>query len=104
MARQAFPSVGEISGYYAQQNAGKRNLSADLNVPGAREVVLRLCETADVIIENFRPGTLASFGLDYETISARNPSVLAGVMLYLNERVHADLSDEDLGAETPILG
>src|SRR5262249_35658545 len=61
LSRKAFPSMGEISGYYAQQNAGKRNLSVDLNVEGAREVVVKLCDTADVIVENFRPGALAAF-------------------------------------------
>jgi len=76
IARLAYPREGEISGYYAQQNAGKRNLSIDLNVPEARDVVLTLCDTADVIVENFRPGALASFGLDYEAVSARNPAVV----------------------------
>jgi crotonobetainyl-CoA:carnitine CoA-transferase CaiB-like acyl-CoA transferase len=76
LSRRAFPAQGEISGYYAQQNAGKRNISIDLNVPAAREVVLRLCDTADVIVENFRPGALASFGLDYPSVSARNPAVV----------------------------
>src|SRR5271163_3132970 len=50
LARQAFPNQGEISGYYAQQNAGKRNLSIDLNVEGAKEVALRLCDTAEIIV------------------------------------------------------
>jgi crotonobetainyl-CoA:carnitine CoA-transferase CaiB-like acyl-CoA transferase len=76
LARQAFPRNGEISGYYAQQNAGKRNISIDLNVEGAREVALRLCEEADVIVENFRPGTLASFGLGYDDVATRNPGVV----------------------------
>ncbi|MGW4515508.1 CaiB/BaiF CoA transferase family protein [Streptomyces sp. NPDC004393] len=76
LTRLAFPQQGAVTGYYAQQNAGKRNISVDLNVPEAREPVLRLCETADVIVENFRPGALASFGLDYETVSKRNPSVV----------------------------
>jgi crotonobetainyl-CoA:carnitine CoA-transferase CaiB-like acyl-CoA transferase len=76
LSRQAFPRWGEISGYYAQQNAGKQNLSIDLNVPGAREIVLRLCKTADVIVENFRPGTLESFGLGYQEVSAANPRVV----------------------------
>jgi crotonobetainyl-CoA:carnitine CoA-transferase CaiB-like acyl-CoA transferase len=76
LARLAFPRVGDISGYYAQQNAGKRNISIDLNVPQAREVALKLCDTADIIVENFRPGVLASFGLDYATVAARNPSVV----------------------------
>ena len=58
-----FPTPTRISGYYAQQNAGKRNVSIDLNVPGARDVLTRLCETADIIVENFRPGALAAFGL-----------------------------------------
>ena len=76
ISRVAYPREGEISGYYAQQNAGKRNLSIDLNVPAAREVVAQLCDTADVIIENFRPGALAAFGLDYTSVSVRNPAVV----------------------------
>jgi len=76
LSRLAFPRQGAVSGYYAQQNAGKRNLSIDLNVPSAREVALRLCDTADVIVENFRPGALASFGLDYASVAARNPGVV----------------------------
>ncbi|HEX4249757.1 MAG TPA: CaiB/BaiF CoA-transferase family protein [Pseudonocardia sp.] len=76
LSRLAFPRQGAVSGYYAQQNAGKRNLSIDLNVSSAREAALRLCDTADVIVENFRPGALGSFGLDYASVAARNPSVV----------------------------
>ena len=76
MSRLAQPVFGAVSGYYAQQNSGKRNLSIDLNVPEARLVVLKLCETADVIVENFRPGTLGSFGLGYDAIAARNAGVV----------------------------
>ncbi len=187
LSRKAFPSRGEISGYYAQQNAGKRNLSIDLNVDGARDVVATLCDSADVIVENFRPGALAAFGLGYDTVSVTNPRVvyasisgygqhgpwrsrmayaptvqaetgitansvshfgltesmrsdalshadvysglhaaiailaalvrrertgvgqyidvaMAAVMVSVNERVHADLADDELGDERPILG
>jgi len=76
VSRFAFPSTPGMSGYYAQQNAGKRNVSIDLNVPGARELALRLCDTADVVVENFRAGTLRYFGLDYETLAARNPRLI----------------------------
>jgi crotonobetainyl-CoA:carnitine CoA-transferase CaiB-like acyl-CoA transferase len=76
LSRQAFPRTGGISGYYAQQNAGKRNVSIDLNVPGAREVALRLCDRADVIVESFRSGTLAAFGLGYDSVAERNPRVV----------------------------
>jgi len=49
-----------MSGYYAQQNAGKRNVSIDLNVPGARELALLLCDTVDVVVENFRQNGMTS--------------------------------------------
>ena len=188
MTRTSYPRQGEISGYFAQQNAGKRDFSIDLNFPEARKIVAQLCDTADVIVENFRPGALAAFGLDYKSVAARNPRVvyvsisgygqrgswrtrmayaptvqaetgftentlhqfgvegearrtdalshadvyaglhatiavlaalthakvtgkgqyvdvaMAAVLTSINERVHYDLSDIDLGAEPPILG
>src|SRR3546814_1071992 len=70
------PSANGMSGYYAQQNAGKRNVSIDLNAPGARDLALRLCDEADIVVENFRAGALASFGLDYEAVAARNPGII----------------------------
>lgn len=76
VARAAFPFADGMSGYYAQQNVGKRNLSIDLNVPGAPEIVARLCDEADIVVENFRAGTLKFFGLDYETLSRRNPRLV----------------------------
>src|SRR5258705_2149619 len=74
--RLAFPRAGDISGYYAQQNAGKRNISIDVNIPQARDLALKLCDTADLIVENFRPGVLASFGLDYSSVASRNPPLV----------------------------
>src|SRR3546814_8036062 len=65
-----------MSGYYAQQNAGNPNFSIDLNAPGARDLALRLCDEADIVVENFRAGALASFGLDYEAVAARNPGII----------------------------
>jgi crotonobetainyl-CoA:carnitine CoA-transferase CaiB-like acyl-CoA transferase len=76
VSRFSYPNRPGMSGYYAQQNVGKRNISIDLNVAGAREIVLRLCDTADIVVENFRADTLRFFGLDYETLSARNPRLI----------------------------
>lgn len=76
VTRYAAPTTGAMSGYFAQQNAGKRNVCLDLNVPAAREIALRLCDGADIVVENFRAGALASFGLDYESVAARNPKVI----------------------------
>ena len=74
--RNGVPIINNISVYYTQQNAGKRNLSIDLNWPEAREIVRDLCRDADVIVENFRPGTLARFGLGYEDIREFNPAIV----------------------------
>ena len=76
LGRFGLPNVNGIGLYYVQQNAGKRNISIDLNYAEAREVVTRLCRDADVIVENFRPGTLARFGLGYEDVKAFNPDVI----------------------------
>lgn len=76
MARMGSPTAGGVAGYYLQLNGGKRNLCIDLNWPEAREIVFDLCARADVVVENFRPGTMASFGLDYASVSKVNPGVV----------------------------
>jgi len=76
VGRAGVPHVNAMSLYYVQQNAGKRNISLDLNWPDAREIVAEMCNKADVIVENFRPGTLARFGLDFAEISKTNPRVV----------------------------
>lgn len=76
VGRAGFPLIGDLSVYYIQQNAGKRNLSIDLNYAEAREIVSRMCDAADIIVENFRPGTLERFGLGYDQVRARNPRVI----------------------------
>jgi crotonobetainyl-CoA:carnitine CoA-transferase CaiB-like acyl-CoA transferase len=76
LGRVGLPHVNGIGLYYVQQNAGKRNLSLDLNYAEAREIVAQLCRDADVIVENFRPGTLARFGFGYDGVKAFNPRVI----------------------------
>jgi CoA:oxalate CoA-transferase len=76
LGRFGLPNVNGVGLYYVQQNAGKRNLSLDLNFPEARQVVSLLCREADVIVENFRPGTLARFGFGYEDVKAFNPKII----------------------------
>jgi len=65
-----------VSAAFGQLNANKRSLGLDLKQPGARELVLDLVEWADVVTENFRPGTLARLGLGYEVLAARNPKIV----------------------------
>lgn len=76
LARVAVPHIGNMGLYFSQQNAGKRNLSLDLNWDEARTIATELCRHADIIIENFRPGTLKRFGLSYEDVRTDNPRVV----------------------------
>lgn len=78
LTRFSHPRVNSMSGYYAQQNARKRNVSLDLRRPEATEVVLRLTERSDLLIENFRPGVMERMGLGYEAVAARNPGIVYG--------------------------
>jgi crotonobetainyl-CoA:carnitine CoA-transferase CaiB-like acyl-CoA transferase len=68
--------IGGLSGYYTQQNAGKRNLCIDLRAGGGPELVAQLAGRADVLVENFRPGVMEQFGLDWPRLSARNPRLV----------------------------
>jgi CoA:oxalate CoA-transferase len=76
LTRFSFPRVNSMSLYYAQQNTGKRNVSLDLRRPEAIELVLRLAERADVVLENFRPGVMDRMGLGYDAVAVRNPGVV----------------------------
>jgi CoA:oxalate CoA-transferase len=64
--------IAGLSGYFTQQNVGKQNISIDLRRAGAAELVRRLVERADVLVENFRPGVMAQYGLAYTDLSPRN--------------------------------
>lgn len=68
--------INGLSAYFTQQNAGKRNISLDMTKPAAREVVLELLEHMDVLVQNFRPGVMDTFGLDDATLRARNPRLI----------------------------
>lgn len=69
-------STGGISGYYNQQNAGKRNVSIDLAQPDGVELAKTLVREADVLIENFRPDVMGRLGLDYDTLAIVNPRLI----------------------------
>lgn len=64
------------SGFYLAVNRNKRSIAVDLKSAKGQEVVQRLAAKADVVIENFRPGELQVFGLDYEAVRKANPGVV----------------------------
>ncbi len=65
-----------VSTYYLGINRNKRSIALDLKDPSDLDVAQRLAQRADVMIENFRPGGLRRFGLDYETVAAANDRII----------------------------
>ncbi len=64
------------SGYFLQQNMGKKGLCINLKDPRGLELMHRLADTADVFVENYRPGALDKLGLGYKALSERNPKLV----------------------------
>ena len=61
---------------FMSQNRNKRSLRLDLKSPAGKAVFLRMAKTADVIVENFRPGTVDRLGIGYEAVRAVNPQII----------------------------
>jgi CoA:oxalate CoA-transferase len=76
LTRTRPPIRNGASTSYGGLNAGKRSLVLDLKQPEAVDVVRRLAATADVLVENFRPGVMARFGLGHEGLLAANPRLV----------------------------
>ena len=70
------PDYGDQSSFFMGLNRGKFGISIDLKRPEGIELCLRLIETMDVLIENFRPGTMDRLGLGYDAVQARNPRII----------------------------
>ncbi|NJC71414.1 CoA transferase [Planosporangium thailandense] len=66
------PFAQDESTYFLTANRNKRSIALDLSSDEGRKVALALIDRADVLVENFRPGTMARLGLGYEELSARN--------------------------------
>src|SRR3954463_8426747 len=70
------PFVGGESAYFLAVNRGKRSVALDLIRPDGQQALRRLAARADVVIENFRPGTAERHGADYEQLAAENPELV----------------------------
>jgi crotonobetainyl-CoA:carnitine CoA-transferase CaiB-like acyl-CoA transferase len=71
------PPVREgVSTYYLGVNRNKRSVALDLTSPADLKLGQELARRADIVVENFKPGGLARYGLDYDTVAAENPGVI----------------------------
>ena len=65
-----------MSGWFANTNQGKRGISVDLSTDSGKEILWRLLEDADVMIQGFRPGVITKLGFDYQSVSERLPGIV----------------------------
>jgi CoA:oxalate CoA-transferase len=75
-SRAAGPFLGDVSAYFLSVNRNKRSIVLDLKTDAGRQSAARLAERADVLVENFVPGTMARWGLDYATLAEKNPRLI----------------------------
>ncbi len=70
------PWVRKQSAYWVQYNSGKKSLSIDLRKEEGKEVLRKLVRVSDVLLQNFRPGTIATMGFGYDVLKELNPRII----------------------------
>ena len=68
--------LGAGAGFFPMFNRNKKSIQLNLQTPEGAEMARRLCATADVVAENFKPGAMSKFGLDYTSLSAQHPQLI----------------------------
>nr|WP_275941203.1 CoA transferase [Planosporangium flavigriseum] len=97
MSRQAGSVyAGGESAVFLALNRNKRSIALDLKRPEAREVLQRLVGTADILVENLRPGKTAELGVDYDTAAAVNPGIVyASISAFGQSGPYVDMPGND---------
>ena len=75
-SRNFGPFKNGFSLYFMSVNRGKQSVTLDLKTERGQAIFKQLLEQADILVENFRPGTMEKLGLDYETLKAEHPSLI----------------------------
>lgn len=89
--------VGEVSGFFLCANRNKRSIAIDLKSPRGRDTFLRLVAKADVVMENFRPGTVDRLGIGYAALRAVRPDIIfASATGFGADGPYAELPGQDL--------
>ena len=75
-SRQNGPTVRGQSAYWVQYNSGKKSLAIDLRTEKGKEVLTRLVKKSDILLQNFRPGTIDIMGFGYDVLKKLNPKII----------------------------
>ncbi|PRB12885.1 MULTISPECIES: CaiB/BaiF CoA-transferase family protein [unclassified Microbacterium] len=96
--RHWLPPIDEngMATYFGSVNRNKRSVALDLTDEADRARALRLAASADVVVENFRPGVMARFGLDHDAVRAVNPAVVYCSITGFGDGAGAALAGYDL--------
>ena len=107
VTRFSYPKIGGVPTYFAQQAVGKRNLSIDMSTESGRSVVAKLIETADVVLENYRPGVMQRLGLGYEVLRQLRPGIILASIsgygqtgVWAGRRAYAPVIQAEMGMLT----
>jgi crotonobetainyl-CoA:carnitine CoA-transferase CaiB-like acyl-CoA transferase len=90
------PERDGVSTYYLGINRNKRAITLDFGNESDRETALEIAARADIFVENFKPGGLKKFGLDYESVKAVNPGIIYASISGFGEAGGAKLAGYDL--------
>lgn len=98
--RRLKPIKNKVSPYHLYRDRGKKSITLDLNQSGDREIFKELILTADAVIENYQPGTMEAWGLDYQSLSILNPTLVYGrITAYGSKGEEHDTPYSDLIAQ-----
>ena len=75
-AREFVPRRGDFACWFMEVNRNKKSVALDLKQESARRTFFKLVETADVVVESFRPGVLQKLGVDFAAAKQRNPKIV----------------------------
>lgn len=94
------PRIEGETVFFRNLNRGKESLVIDLKDPVGRDRLLKLCDQADVMVETFRPGVVRRLGVDYETVSARNPRIVyCSISAFGQDGPYRDCPAHDLAVQ-----
>ena len=66
----------DLSAYFNCANRNKRSVAVDIRTPGGQDIIRRLARDCDIVVENFKPGGLKAYGLDYDSLRAHHPELI----------------------------